>query len=217
MGLARGELVWIAEADDFCDPSLLEKLVPAFNRADVVLSYCQSKQIDERDLILSNDYLDYVADIDASHWTTSFVEDGHYEISNSLYIKNTIPNVSGVIFRKRDLLEVLVEFREDIDTYRFAGDWMTYLRLLERGAVSFTKDSLNFHRRHSSSVTLANHSIDLLREIARVQSDTIERFDLGPAAKSRADQYIQVLMEQFGLGADEVLGLADHPNINGRM
>lgn len=197
--LAKGDFVWIAEADDICDVTMLERLAPAFNRTDVVISYCQSKQIDENGIVLSENYLDYVSDIDRERWKTSFVGDGLDEVSNSLYIKNTIPNVSAVVFRREALLDVLVEFGHEIERLRFAGDWMTYLRLMERGAISFTSESLNSHRRHSNSVTISNHSIDLLREISQVQTDTIERFKLGPIAKEKADRYAEALVEQFGL------------------
>ena len=44
---AAGDLIWIAEADDDCSPVFLETLVPTFDSPKVVLSYCQSKQIDE--------------------------------------------------------------------------------------------------------------------------------------------------------------------------
>lgn len=45
--LSKGELVWIAESDDKCEPDLLEKLVDGFRKYDnVVVSYCSSKIID---------------------------------------------------------------------------------------------------------------------------------------------------------------------------
>ena len=60
---ATGDLVWIAEADDDCSPALLETLVPAFAASEVVLAYCQSKQIDETGTRLAPDYLAWTADI----------------------------------------------------------------------------------------------------------------------------------------------------------
>jgi glycosyltransferase involved in cell wall biosynthesis/SAM-dependent methyltransferase len=214
VGLARGDLVWIAEADDLCDPTMLEKLVPAFNSADVVLSYCQSKQIDENGLVLSENYLDYVADIDSERWKRSFVAVGRDEVSISLHIKNTIPNVSAVVFRRQKLLDVLVDCREEIESYRFAGDWLTYLRLLESGTLSFLSDSLNSHRRHSNSVTLSNHSVNLLSEIVRVQLNTIKRFNLDSKAKEKSDLYAQALFEQFGLKTEYIQSFYDHPALN---
>ncbi|TGV96003.1 glycosyltransferase family 2 protein, partial [Mesorhizobium sp. M2D.F.Ca.ET.145.01.1.1] len=58
--MARGDYVWIAEADDLADPGFLAELLPAFERDEVVMSYCQSRQIDGAGRVLSEHYLDYV-------------------------------------------------------------------------------------------------------------------------------------------------------------
>ena len=209
--LAKGDLVWIAEADDLCASNMLEKLATAFSRPDVVMSYCQSKQIDESGSILSDDYLDYVADIDRNRWKSSFIANGRDEITGYLYVKNTIPNVSAVLFRRQILQDVIAEFREEIDTFKFAGDWVTYLRILERGALSFASDSLNFHRRHANGVTLSSHAVELLREIVRVQQDTNRRYHLGPLAQEKSDRYAQSLFEQFGLKSGQFQRFSEHP------
>jgi glycosyltransferase involved in cell wall biosynthesis len=199
---ARGDLVWIAEADDLADPDLLEKLLPAFARRDVVMSYCQSRQMDGNGRILSGDYLDYVSDIGRSRWAKPYVVDGRQEIAEALYLKNTIPNVSAALFRRAPLLEVLQGELEEIASYRDAGDWVAYLRLLEKGGVAFDPRALNSHRRHQSSVTRFDGRH--LQEIAKVQAETIARFHLGPSAQAAAAAYVQRLYKQFGLAAPEI-------------
>ncbi|WP_181174931.1 glycoside hydrolase family 99-like domain-containing protein [Mesorhizobium sp. B2-8-9] len=198
---ARGDFVWIAEADDLADPDLLEKLLPAFERRDVVMSYCQSRQMDGDGRILSEHYLDYVSDIDRSRWAKPYVVDGRQEIGEALYLKNTIPNVSAVLFRRETLLEALGAGLEEIASYRDAGDWVAYLRLLEKGGIAFHPQSLNSHRRHQSSVT--RFDVRHLQEIAKVQAETIARFHLGASAQSAATAYVQRLYEQFGLAMPE--------------
>ena len=214
---AKGDLVWIAEADDFCETTMLEKLVSAFGRADVVMSYCESKQMDSSGSILCDNYLDYVADISTTRWRNSYISSGDEEISVALHVKNTIPNVSAVLFRRQALLNVLLEYRAEIERSRFVGDWITYLRVLERGAVSFTSESLNYHRRHSNSVTLANHSLNLLKEIVQVQRDTISRFKLGEEARSSCSRYAQELFEQFDLKSEGIKDVRDHPDLKSRQ
>ena len=65
---ATGDLVWIAEADDDCSPALLETLVPAFAAQEVMLAYCQSRQIDATGREIGSDYLAWTADVDATKW-----------------------------------------------------------------------------------------------------------------------------------------------------
>lgn len=197
--MARGDYVWIAEADDLADPEFLETLLPSFERPDVVMSYCQSRQMDSDGNVLCEHYLDYVADIDAERWTKPYVADGREEIARALFLKNTIPNVSGVIFRREPLHKTLVAHADEIMSFRNAGDWVAYLRLLENGAVAFSPRSLNSHRRHQSSVTVGNFDVRQLQEIVRVQRETIRRYKLGQDAIARADRYSQDLYERFGL------------------
>lgn len=63
LGLATGDLVWIAEADDACRPQLLERLVPEFYDPEVVLAYCQSATIGPDSEILSDHFREHTDDL----------------------------------------------------------------------------------------------------------------------------------------------------------
>ncbi|MBS0384631.1 MAG: glycosyltransferase, partial [Proteobacteria bacterium] len=95
--LAQGDIVWIAEADDWADPRFLETAAKAFQRNDIVLSMTQSQQADREGRVTSADYLDYVRDVSSVKWTRAFLSDGCEEVREGLSIKNTIPNVSAVL------------------------------------------------------------------------------------------------------------------------
>lgn len=199
VGMARGDFVWIAEADDLAEPGFLAGLLPAFSDPEVVLSYCQSRQIDSDGTVLSENYLDYVADLGAERWTRPYVAKALDEIRSALFLKNVIPNVSAVVFRRKEISDVLTEHEREILSYRNAGDWVAYIRLHERGAFAFNPTTLNSHRRHQSSVTIGNSNRRHLDEIIKVQADTIARFRLGPAATKQASDYAGRIAVQFGL------------------
>jgi glycosyltransferase involved in cell wall biosynthesis len=201
--LARGDLVWIAEADDLAHPDFLASTVARFE-PDVVMSYCQSRQIDEHGAVLCDDYLDYVADLGAQRWQTAYRAAGSDEIAQALFLKNTIPNVSAVVFDRQALKAVLEIHGEEIMSYRNAGDWVTYLRLMEAGDIAFTPDALNDHRRHSNSVTIGNANQRHLDEIVRVQTMTISRHRLGTRSAGRASDYARSVAKHFGLPEDVV-------------
>ena len=116
-----GDLVWIAEADDLSLPEFLDELVLSFYDGNVVLGYTQSKQIDESGDILADHYLEYVADVDKDKWKAAYVNDGVTEISESLSVKNTIPNVSGVVFRASTLKAVLMDNISELVSYSVAA------------------------------------------------------------------------------------------------
>lgn len=197
--MARGDFVWIAEADDLADPGFLAEVMPAFERKDVVMSYCQSRQMDSEGNILCEHYLDYVADLDPERWKKAYVASGDEEIRKALFLKNTIPNVSAVVFRREALLETLRQHETEITSYRNAGDWVAYIRLLEKGGVAFSPRSLNSHRRHQSSVTIGNSNLQHLQEIIKVQKQAIEMYGLGKNFYDKSNAYSKIIAKQFGI------------------
>src|SRR5687768_8494009 len=43
MSIASGNLIWIAESDDYCERTFLEELVPSFHtNKNLVIAFCQS-------------------------------------------------------------------------------------------------------------------------------------------------------------------------------
>lgn len=199
VGLAACPLVWIAEADDVAEPSFLESAVPAFQNEGVVLSFTQSMQIDEQGRVLASDYSDYVRDISETRWQRRYLVDGHYEGRQALSIKNTIPNVSAVVFRREVLIEELDAASNDLKTFRVAGDWRIYAGLAKRGSFAFDPQPLNRHRRHSASVTISRFGLDELAEIARMQKFVAENFAVDVTEKATAEAYLKALVSHFSL------------------
>jgi hypothetical protein len=177
------------------------------------MSYCQSRQIDAAGHVLTGDYLEYVSDVDPEHWKQRYVAAGSEEVRRALFLKNTIPNVSAVVFRRDALVRVLERYANEIASLRHTGDWLTYVRLLESGAVAFSPRALNSHRRHPSSVTLGSFGLRHVHEVIRVQRDTISRYNLDALSRDRADRYAQRLYEQFGLATDECPTIDSHRDL----
>jgi glycosyltransferase involved in cell wall biosynthesis len=196
---ASGDLVWIAEADDLSEPGFLASVLPAFADPGVVMSYCQSRQVGADAELLAPDYLDYVADFGRERWTVPFVADLSDELEHGLAVKNTIPNVSAVVFRRDALLATLERHLSEIASYRIAGDWVTYLRLLENGAIAFTPEANNLHRRHAAGVTLGTDNRPHMAEIERVQDGVRARMELSPETQRAIEDYRAFLHRYFGL------------------
>jgi GT2 family glycosyltransferase len=196
--MAEGDLVWIAEVDDLSDPGFLaEAQRPLIEDPSVVLSFTQSKMIDEHGQITGPDYLDYVQDIDPVRWRQAYVADGLDEIRLAMAIKNTIPNVSGVLFRRDALLRVLNEAFDTISSFRVAGDWATYVKLLEQGRIAFSPKALNLHRRHSSSVTISSFNESQLSEVVAMQELVRRDYGVDERTHSAADAYVAELSIQL--------------------
>jgi glycosyltransferase involved in cell wall biosynthesis len=198
--LATGDYVWIAEADDLAQPAFLETLLAVMHcRADVVMAYSESEAIDLDGHTAMPDYRSYTGELSAQKWSAAYTATGVDEVTQALAVKNTIPNVSAVLFRREPLLAVLREHEDEICGYRIAGDWVAYLHLLARGGIHYQPASLNRHRRHQNSVTSASDLQRHYDEVLRAQAVAAQTFALDAHARDAAAAYARSLHQQFGL------------------
>lgn len=149
--LAAGEYVWIAESDDYAAPSFLEKLVPILDlHHHLGLVYCQSVLINDRGELLAPSFLACTDCFDRSRWTADYKNDGKHECANFLAGKNIIPNASAVLIRKS---VYQAEVDRDNETFKVAGDWFTWSKILLAADVYFVAESLNYFRYCEGSVS----------------------------------------------------------------
>jgi glycosyltransferase involved in cell wall biosynthesis len=77
IALAKGDYIWIAESDDFCELNFLEELIqPVLQDQEITLVYCQSNRVDEAGKITGS-WLNHTDNLDASLFLTDFVMDGN--------------------------------------------------------------------------------------------------------------------------------------------
>lgn len=148
--LAKGQFIWIAETDDFCELDFLEKtLKPLMRDVDVAISYCQSTRMDSSGEITGN-WLTHTAQFSSNIFENDFVMQGNQFIENYLIHKNVIPNVSAVLFQKTHLEKILPLANQSYMKYN--ADWYYYIQLLCNSKISFLSNSLNHFRYHDNSV-----------------------------------------------------------------
>src|SRR5499427_5693001 len=196
---AKGDLVWIAEADDFADPKFLATVGSCFVDLEVVLAYSQSQQVDTNGNIIARDYLVYVSDVDSDLWHADYRREGKIEIAEALSVKNTIPNVSAVLFRRTVLADVLKESLEELYNFRNVADWLCYVRMLQRGAVAFRAEALNYHRRHASGVTISSADRRHFEEIAGMHQIVEQTVAIRQEKRRAAQEWRTSVARQFGL------------------
>lgn len=147
---ATGDLIWIAESDDYSAENFLAELVPAFADEAVQLAFARSDFIQDGRKISATE--NYLADIPAFDWTKPFTATAAEFVASAMAVKNVIPNVSGVIFRKPTAFRAeLIELWRDM---KLCGDWLFYLEIIRGGAVSYNPAATNFYRVHQQSTSL---------------------------------------------------------------
>lgn len=165
--LSTGDYVWIAEADDSCSHYFLENVMKGFESPNVVLSYAESMRIDENNKIISSSCRDWMLAVSSVKWNKSYINSGINEIQNALAICNTIPNVSAVVFKKSNQVEIIEEAKK----FKISGDWYIYYKLLSNGDIAYCSKSLNYFRKHSKSTsTVVSRELEI-RELLTIQSE----------------------------------------------
>lgn len=165
--LARGEYVWIAEADDVCKAQLIESIAYKMQATGAVFGFSDSWQIDANGQHLGDSYKSYVNTKNMTDFNQSFVMSGRDFLTKFLGVKNVILNVSAVVFRLDSLIAALESVGSELYNYKVAGDWRLYVELCKSdGLVVYEAASLNGHRRHGASVT---RSLTVERHIAEVE------------------------------------------------
>nr|WP_092074327.1 glycosyltransferase family 2 protein [Dendrosporobacter quercicolus]NSL49231.1 glycosyltransferase family 2 protein [Dendrosporobacter quercicolus DSM 1736]SDM88698.1 Glycosyl transferase family 2 [Dendrosporobacter quercicolus] len=160
---ARGDYIWIAEADDYASPIMLRKLMLAFS-ADkkVVLSFCDSLLVDENEEWQGFCSDTHIGDNPYSGLIQEGIYNGKIFVQEYLSTSNLIQNVSAVVMKKESLGQ---EILDNLETFKQCGDLYCYIRLLEEGNVAFTITPMNFFRRQSRALTMTSGREERQREM----------------------------------------------------
>ncbi len=138
-GLAKGDLIWIAESDDYCEVNLLEELVKEFCKYNnLVIAYSTLKIVNENGEQLNDNKI----------WRNQHYSGRHY-IKHYLALANFIENASCAVFRKEALKNVRPNFMQ----YVGAGDYLFWVELAQQGSISIINKQLSCFRRHPGVVT----------------------------------------------------------------
>lgn len=156
--MASGDLVWIAEADDYCELNFLESLVDYFSDDSVMLAWADSQKVDSHGLATTVPYRNhYHNKVKGVSYQNNFVINGRILLTKGLLHFNTIPNVSAVLMRRAAIPDM-----NGITDYISVGDWWLYARMVLKGRAAYHASTLNYHRRHKKSVvaTLLSSNVD---------------------------------------------------------
>jgi len=162
---AKNDWIWIAESDDWCEPTFLQNLISGIAN-DTCVAFCQSVAIKD-DKIL---------------WTNSFpylakTYSGKEFVDKYMLKMNNISNASMAIFKK----EVYNAIGDSFKNYRYCGDWLFWILFAQYGDVYICGKYLNYFRKHDKDVSgpslrkglLYKEYIPLLREL--VQKNVINK------------------------------------------
>jgi glycosyltransferase involved in cell wall biosynthesis len=196
---ARGDFVWIAEADDLVEPEFLERLAPQLNDS-VAYGFSDSTLIDGDGHVIDESYRFYYRLAGAALMESDFVVPGETFILECLAERNLVLNVSAVVWNRTRLRKALRAGLRDLLTYKLTGDWHLYVTTaLSDGQVAYVAQPLNIHRRHDSSVTSSLGKRRHIEEVRRIHELVAQALPVDETLRDRMTTYEDELKRQFGL------------------
>jgi glycosyltransferase involved in cell wall biosynthesis len=193
LSLTTGKYVWIAESDDYAEPTLLERLLEKLeHNPQVGIAVCESEVVDEMDKLIVR-YGDIwknnesFAEYDLSFLDRDVVFTGPDYCRRLMVPWNTIPNASAAVFR-RAAFEAI---GGPVTHMKVCGDWYTYCEILMRFDIARIPDHLNHFRDHAVNVRRRTKALDYVAESREVR-DYVARelgFRQTPSNRRRARDF----------------------------
>lgn len=147
ISMSKGEIIWIAESDDYCKPDMLERLVKAYTDYNCTLAFTRSLAVDENGKPM---YVCQRMLRKDNHWKgTTFIK-------RYLNTGNRIYNASSVIFSKKAALNADKTFM----TFKECGDWVFWCEIAVQGIVAVISDPLNYFRRSSNGTQTTSMTLN---------------------------------------------------------
>jgi glycosyltransferase involved in cell wall biosynthesis len=180
---ADGDLVWICESDDFCEPDFVEKLIPHFRDRSVQIAFGRI-QFADRDGRFQAGLDQYREGAESGIWDAPVVRPAKEWFTNAFGVNNVIANVGGCIWRRQVLSE---RVWKEAEQFTVLGDWFLYCHLAGGGQIAYEPSAVAYFRQHGQNTSVTSFSkapyyeehqrlMTLLRRTWDVPHRTVERF-----------------------------------------
>lgn len=146
---ASGDIVWICESDDFCEPTFVERAIRAFRDPSVMLSFGSVQYANTAGAFVEG-LDDYREECEPGIWDRAIVRPASEWFCNGFGVKNAIPNVGGSLWRRFPISEtVWVEASK----FKIMGDWFLYSEIAGGGQIAYEPTAVSYFRIHSKNTS----------------------------------------------------------------
>lgn len=173
---AKGDLVWICESDDFCEPTFIERAISTFRDPSVMLSFGRTQFVNgEGEYFTGLDH--YREDSEPRIWDVRTVRPAAEWFRGGFGVKNVIANVGGSLWRRFDIPN---EVWEEARSFKIMGDWYLYSVIAGGGQIAYEPSAVSYFRIHGSNTSgkSAQSKPEYYKEYARLMTSLKERWDI---------------------------------------
>ncbi len=196
---AKGDFVWIAEADDMCSRRFLEEVMKKFEDPKVVMTYAESRVINGMGVVIAPNFRWSRDKEKTGHYKNDYVKDGKQEIEEIMAVRCSVPNVSGVVFRKNKKIPFEKYLKEAME-FTQVGDWYFYAKVLEHGKIGYVRKPLNHFRVHRKSVTSeAKRKRKHYDEIKEMHEWFRKEYKISEEVEARMEEEEKRVAEKMGI------------------
>ncbi len=136
--IADGDLIWIAESDDYSDPALLQNLVYAFEDENCVFAFCEVVEVDAFEKPLT-----YAPTLPANWY------EGKDFLKDKMTLFDSISNTGVAVFRRSTLNNVSNEYLN----CQLSGDYRLFCEIIIQGKVFASGLPHAYFRKHEAELT----------------------------------------------------------------
>jgi glycosyltransferase involved in cell wall biosynthesis len=191
ISLARGELVWICESDDFADPAFLQHLVPSFAELSVKMALGRI-EFARSDGSPMPGMTNFREGAEAGIWDRPVTRPAGHWFRSAFAMRNIVANVGGCVFRNQAVDPAIFD---QAAQYRIAGDWFLYIHLLGSGKLAYSPDAVAYFRQHENNTSARNFDkLYYYDECWAVQQEIRRFWQVSPDAGAR---FIADLAHQY--------------------
>lgn len=152
ISLARGDLIWICESDDFCALDFLENLAPYFVDPSVMIAF-GAIQFANREGSYQPGMDGYRESAASGYWKQPRVASAYHWFRGPFGLRNVLANVGGGLFRRQTIEP---EVWKEAQSYGVCGDWYLYLVWARGGRIAFDPHAVAYFRQHGSNTSVAS-------------------------------------------------------------
>ncbi len=209
--LAKGDLVWICESDDFCEPTFVERMINTFRDPSVMMSFGRIQ--------FANGQGEYFAGLDHYReesepgiWDARTTRPAAEWFQRGFGVKNVIANVGGSLWRRFEISE---QVWEEARNFKIMGDWYLYSVIAAGGQIAYEPSAVSYFRIHegNTSGSSAQAKPEYYKEYARLMTSLKKRWDVPDATLARFIDVCRSVSRGAGLPADEFERLLNYEDL----
>lgn len=140
IAVAKGDIIWIAESDDYCKADMLERLVQTYIKNNCTLAFTRSLTVND---------LGQPMHVCQRMFRKDQAWSGARFVKQYLNTANRIHNASSAIFSK----EAAMAADPVYASFKASGDWVFWIEIARQGNVAVVSEPLNYFRRSESTCT----------------------------------------------------------------